>query len=536
MKLVRRESGFAIEGGPIELAVEVCSDRLMRLRIGGEASPSATYLMEEARPARPAKSGKAPHDTIRAGAISMRLVPERGRLEFCGGDGVARLRLDLPTIEDGTRLRLSFEIVGEQHFYGLGHGRPAVRPARRDAAALELPHQPRAGRRHLDPAPPFASRLRPLLRQSAARLCRRRQVARPHLPRLRDRGRRLRPLLSRRRRPARRAADQRRAARPRAACRPAGRSATCSPRGISKARRKCRGLAGHCARRSSPAMRSSSCPPTATARAGTTPSAASTTSRASFPEPAATIAEFRRQGFRVITHEYPAVHRGLAAPWANGGARAFCSTTAIEIGGDETRPSTSYYEGQRFIDFSKPEAGAWWWEKHRPLVADGVEGWWLDGGEGPTAPAVLDRPDGSALHNRFDLFRQQAFAEGEARDNPDAPPLSALPLGRRRECSASAPAAGRATSTTPGRRSRRSRRLGLNMGLSGVPLWGTDIGGFYPGRAADGRALRSLVPVRRVQPGLSLPWAQSGAMHAAVGLWRRRSRRSAGAISSCATG
>ena len=46
-----------------------------------------------------------------------------------------------------------------------------------------------------------------------------------------------------------------RSARPRAACRRAGRSATCSPRGISKARRRFAVSPGHCARRSSPAMR-----------------------------------------------------------------------------------------------------------------------------------------------------------------------------------------------------------------------------------------------------------------------------------------
>ena len=82
LKLVAGEAGFAIEGGPIELLVEVCSDRLMRLRIGGEASPSATYLTEEV------PSGAT--DKIRQG--TSRHDPRRGDLDATrAGAGPARI-------------------------------------------------------------------------------------------------------------------------------------------------------------------------------------------------------------------------------------------------------------------------------------------------------------------------------------------------------------------------------------------------------------------------------------------------------------
>ena len=57
------------------------------------------------------------------------------------------------------------------------------------------------------------------------------------------------------------------------------------------------------------------------------------------------------------------------------------------------------------------------------LVEWGVEGWWLDGGEGPSAAAQLHGGEGVALHNLYDRLRQQAFAEGEAADNPRRRPF-----------------------------------------------------------------------------------------------------------------
>ena len=89
---------------------------------------------------------------------------------------------------------------------------------------------------------------------------------------------------------------------------------------------------------------------------------------------------------------------------------------------DETpavRPTENYREGQRYLDFSNRDAAAWWWEQHRPLAALGIEGWWLDGGEGPGAEVRLRAGAGAALHNRYDVMRQRAFADGEAADRPD---------------------------------------------------------------------------------------------------------------------
>ena len=65
--------------------------------------------------------------------------------------------------------------------------------------------------------------------------------------------------------------------------------------------------------------------------------------------------------------------------------------------------------------------------------------------------------------------------------------------------------------------------MAINTALSGIPLWGTDIGGFVPTAGLHGRAARALVPVRRVLS--ALPRARPRLASApAVGLEPRRAR------------
>src|SRR5262249_18523172 len=140
-----------------------------------------------------------------------------------------------------------------------------------------------------------------------------------------------------------------------------------------------------------------------------------------FTAPEAMLRGFRAQNFRVITHEYPVIHEN-SPDHAEAAARRFLLEDGYERIVPATRPSDNFYEAHGFGDSSRQEAAAGWGGKPRPLGRLGVEGWWLDGGEGPTAPAILRDPDRAGLHNRFDLMRQQAFANGEARDNPNRRP------------------------------------------------------------------------------------------------------------------
>ena len=129
------------------------------------------------------------------------------------------------------------------------------------------------------------------------------------------------------------------------------------------------------------------------------------------PDPQAMFGKFRAQHFHYVSHEYPVVHMETALGM-EGAAKGYLLEGGYRDNRPVTHPSVQFFEGQRFIDFENTEAADWWWRAHHQLFEDGVSAWWLDGGEGPTEPAILGRPRGDGLHNRFDLFRQRAFARG----------------------------------------------------------------------------------------------------------------------------
>jgi alpha-glucosidase (family GH31 glycosyl hydrolase) len=196
-----------------------------------------------------------------------------------------------------------------------------------------------------------------------------------------------------------------------------------------------------------------------------------------WPDPPALLDEMRRQHFEVVTHEYPVLHE--ASPlFAEAGARGYLLDAGYERVTGVGRPSANYREGQRYVDFSNPAAGAWWWAAHRHLVRLGVAGWWLDGGEGPPANSKLHAGDGALLHNMYDLLRHQAFAEGEAADRPGQRPfLLCRSGGAGMQRFGAACWSGDINNDFATLEAQVP--LGLNTGLSGVPYWGSDVGGFF---------------------------------------------------------
>jgi alpha-glucosidase (family GH31 glycosyl hydrolase) len=196
-----------------------------------------------------------------------------------------------------------------------------------------------------------------------------------------------------------------------------------------------------------------------------------------WPDPAPVLEEAQRQNFAIITHEYPVLHE--ASPlFAEAESRGYLLASGYERASSANRTPANYREGQRHIDFSNPAARMWWWAAHRSLVRLGVAGWWLDGGEGPPASATLHAGDGTLLHNFYDRLRHQAFAEGEAADRPDARVFLFCRSGaagmQRFGASCWSGDINNDFATL-----EAQIPLGLNTGLSGVPYWGTDVGGFF---------------------------------------------------------
>lgn len=218
------------------------------------------------------------------------------------------------------------------------------------------------------------------------------------------------------------------------------------------------------------------------------------------PDPKRLFDELQnRWGFQLVTHEYPVVHpksthfpvaeaRGYIVPLppvlelreVERGPVGITSITPTPLPNPSgRRPAQNFNEGQRLIDFSQPEARTWWWDEHRHLVDLGVAGWWLDGAEGPPATAELAGGSGRLLHNVYAMLRMQAFHEGEARDRPHGRPwLLCRSGGAGMQRYAGATWSGDINTTFATFEAQLP--LGLNTAMSGVPYWGTDIGGFFP--------------------------------------------------------
>ena len=191
-------------------------------------------------------------------------------------------------------------------------------------------------------------------------------------------------------------------------------------------------------------------------------------------DPPALLQEVRARHFEVVTHEYPVLHE--AAPlFAEAESRGYLLAEGYERAG---ATGANYRQGQRYVDFSNPDARAWWWSAHRRLAELGVAGWWLDGGEGPPAGSALHGGDGRLLHNIYDRLRHEAFAEGEAADRPDHRVFLLCRSGaagmQRYGASCWSGDINNDFATL-----EAQIPLGLNTGMSGIPYWGTDVGGFF---------------------------------------------------------
>lgn len=144
-----------------------------------------------------------------------------------------------------------------------------------------------------------------------------------------------------------------------------------------------------------------------------------------------------------------------------------------------------------FPDFTRPETCAWWGGLYKDFLALGVDGVWNDMNE----PSVFGGPDGTMpednlhrgggslpagshlrYHNIYGMLMVKASREGIMKVNPDKRPFVLSRsnfLGGQRYA---------ATWTGDNRSTwehlRMSIPMSLNLGLSGQPFNGPDIGGF----------------------------------------------------------
>ena len=152
-----------------------------------------------------------------------------------------------------------------------------------------------------------------------------------------------------------------------------------------------------------------------------------------FPDPAGDIQQIHDQHMKVILHVVPPgdFHGEITDTGA-----------AAETAGD----------------------AAPYWVKHTTLAKIGVDGWWPD--------------EGDRLNVYARLQRNQMYFEGSRRDNPHKRPFALHRNGYAGLQRYGWLWSGDTLSTWEALQAQIM--VGINIGLSGIPFWGTDTGGFVP--------------------------------------------------------
>jgi alpha-glucosidase/alpha-D-xyloside xylohydrolase len=155
-----------------------------------------------------------------------------------------------------------------------------------------------------------------------------------------------------------------------------------------------------------------------------------------FPDPKQVIDELHRDNFHVVLHSV------ILTDKLSGAVRAPCELAQFDA-----------------------QQASCYWDAHRKDFAMGVDGWWPD--------------EGDALDRQSRLLRNRMYWEGPQLDRPNERPYALHRNGYAgMQRFGSFLWSGDVYSTWETLKTQVP--IGINCGLSGIPYWGTDIGGFVP--------------------------------------------------------
>ncbi len=184
-------------------------------------------------------------------------------------------------------------------------------------------------------------------------------------------------------------------------------------------------------------------------------------------------------GLAITTYFNPMICTGYPGRYAEARDRGLLTQTS------DGRPyeyrytgSAQFFVGQ--LDFTAPGAGAFFGDLLGEAVGNGYDGWMEDFGEyTPTDSRSHDGTPGPAMHNRY-VVDYHAAGRAFARDRASRPLARFNRSGFTGAAKESQVVWGGDPSTSWGFDGLQSAvRNGLSMGLSGVSLWGSDIGGYF---------------------------------------------------------
>ena len=169
---------------------------------------------------------------------------------------------------------------------------------------------------------------------------------------------------------------------------------------------------------------------------------------ANFPDPKAQVDALHAQNYKVILHVV------LEGRKLTGTVSDPCTAAPL--------PSGTTPDGR----WPRERQVACYWPSHRSVMTDvGIDGWWPDQGDGYDGPSEIDR--------------HRMYWEGMQRWRPNERPFA---LHRNASPGVQRYGAFIWSGDVASRWETLKTHVavGINTALSGLPYWGTDIGGFYP--------------------------------------------------------
>ena len=258
-----------------------------------------------------------------------------------------------------------------------------------------------------------------------------------------------------------------------------------------------------------------------------------------FPDPAANLRRIAERGVRSIVITEPGTKAGASNHQSGVDRDAY----ATDVDGGEFDSKQWYaqrgIDGYREIEPStgallnvfREDAADWWYDQHVPLLEQGVDAWWLDLNEpedvtadvqfrGTDWPAPRDVLDGAQARNLFAIAQQRLFARRDRAQTTRRPFVLTRSGSAGSQRYGAAPWTGDVGSTWTDLRVQP--RLTLLAGMCGIPLHGSDIGGFNgdPGSELFVRwmQLGAVSPIFRAHGCMQdrEPWSQGRAALEAI--------------------
>lgn len=228
---------------------------------------------------------------------------------------------------------------------------------------------------------------------------------------------------------------------------------------------------------------------------------------AAWPDPASMVRELEEMGVKVMVSVWPTVNP-LSRNFAEMQARGLLVRTERGLSALmdfwDNQPGRVHLS---FYDATNPEARQFIWEQVRAgYSSHGIKHWWLDACEPELTFPQMDHlrfalGNGEAVANAYPLLHERGFYEHQ-RAEGETEIINLCRSGwAGSQRYGTAIWSGDIASSFEALQAQV--RAGLNMGLSGIPWWNSDIGGFH-GADPQSPAFRELI-VRWFQYGVFCP-------------------------------